>query len=209
MIALDDELKRGLLWRARMAIARAIGANAGAGRRRDEPGHRHGFDDGGPAPRVLPFGPAGIKAGAFVSIHLRGQLRGCIGYPEPELPLIAVIDHCAVSAAISDPRFPALSIDEWDDIDIEISVLGPIETVTDIADVVVGQHGLIVEEGRRRGLLLPQVASERNWTAAEFASETCIKAGLGRDAWQNGATLFRFQAEVFGERGFSSPKSEI
>jgi AmmeMemoRadiSam system protein A len=134
-----------------------------------------------------------------VTIKINGQLRGCIGYPEPEMPLVAVIDHCAVSAAISDPRFPPIGLDEWSRTDIEISVLGPIERVADIAEVTVGRHGLIAEAGRRRGLLLPQVASERNWTATEFAAQTCLKAGLPRDAWRGGATLFRFEAEVFGE----------
>ena len=182
MIELDSEFKKSLIRRARNAIARAIGVDAAA-------------DVG----RVLPFGPADMKAGAFVTLTINGTLRGCIGYPEPEMPLVAVIDHCAVSAAISDPRFPALRVDEWDDIEVEISVLGPIEAVSDIAEVIVGQHGLIAEAGRRRGLLLPQVASERNWTATEFAAQTCLKAGLPRDAWRNGATLFRFEAEVFRE----------
>ncbi len=90
-------------------------------------------------------------------------------------------------------------MDEWSHIDIEISVLGPIERVSDISEVVVGQHGLVVELGRRRGLLLPQVATERNWSATEFVAETCMKAGLRRDAWQNGAALFKFEAEVFGD----------
>jgi AmmeMemoRadiSam system protein A len=140
-----------------------------------------------------------LRAGAFVTLHINGKLRGCIGYPEADLPLLDVVDRCAVSAAISDPRFPALAVDEWNDIDIEISVLGPIERVSEIAEVVVGRHGLIVELGQRRGLLLPQVASERNWSAAEFASQTSAKAGLPRDAWRTGASLYRFEAEVFGE----------
>ena len=126
-------------------------------------------------------------------------MRGCIGYPEPELPLIDVIERCAVSAALSDPRFPALSVAEWSEIDLEVSVLGPIERVTDIAEVIVGRHGLVVEFGRRRGLLLPQVAIEWKWTATEFACQTCVKAGLPSDAWQKGAKLFKFEAEVFGE----------
>jgi AmmeMemoRadiSam system protein A len=202
MIGLDAELRKSLLHRARAAIARAIGAcedavSEQAGSKEQDPAY---VRDAGYAGRVLPCGPVAIKAGAFVTIKINGELRGCIGYPEPEMPLVAVIDHCAVSAAISDPRFPALRADEWDDIEVEISVLGPIERVADIADVVVGQHGLIAEAGRRRGLLLPQVASERNWTATEFAAQTCLKAGLPRDAWRGGATLFRFEAEVFGEQ---------
>ena len=181
MALLDTASRKNLLQRARAAIAHAIGVD-----------REHATSGAGVIPRDL-------RAGAFVTIRIKGQLRGCIGYPEPELPLMDVIERCAVSAAISDPRFPALSVAEWSDIHLEVSVLGPIEPVTDIGDVVVGRDGLIVEFGRRRGLLLPQVAIEWNWTAAEFASQTCVKAGLPGDAWQKGAKLFRFEAEVFGE----------
>ena len=186
MLQLDEESKRALLQRARFAIARAIGAELVSHQESVIPA------EGSPI-------ATGVLAGAFVTLRMHGELRGCIGYPEPELPLQEVIDRCAVSAAISDPRFPAVGVDDWRFIDIEISVLGPIERVADISEVVVGQHGLVVELGRRRGLLLPQVASERNWSATEFAAETCMKAGLRRDAWQNGAELFKFEADVFGE----------
>jgi AmmeMemoRadiSam system protein A len=184
MALLDPDARRALLWRARAAISHAIGAP--------------------PVPIPNPESPIpgiaeGLRAGAFVTLRSRGALRGCIGYPEPELPLVEVIERCAVSAAISDPRFPPLSAPEWNDVDVELSVLGPIEPVRDIADIVIGRDGLIAESGRRRGLLLPQVASEWKWDAAEFAAQTCIKAGLPRDAWQKGAKLFKFEAEVFGE----------
>ena len=180
MALLDAESRKSLLQRARDAIAHAIGAD----RERSTP-----------VAGLIPD----LRAGAFVTIRIQGQLRGCIGYPEPELPLIEVIERCAVSAAISDPRFPALTVAEWSEIDLEVSVLGPIEPVTDLAAVVIGRHGLIVEFGRRRGLLLPQVAIQWKWTAVEFASQTCVKAGLPSDAWQKGAKLFKFEAEVFGE----------
>jgi AmmeMemoRadiSam system protein A len=183
MARLRDEERQVLLRRARIAIARAVGAESGAaGDRIPNP---QSDDD--------------LRAGAFVTLRIRGELRGCIGYPDPEFPLLDVIERCAVSAAVSDPRFPALTIAEWRDVDLEISVLGPIEPVVDIADILVGRHGVIVESGRRRGLLLPQVAIEWKWDAAEFVSQTCAKAGLPRDAWQKGAKLFRFEAEVFGE----------
>lgn len=198
MIELDAESKKSLLRRARAAIARAIGADSGIASIEENPVYLRDPASTEPAGRVVPFGLE-EKAGAFVTLTVDGALRGCIGYPEPEMPLVAVIDHCAVSAAISDPRFPALGRDEWDAIEVEISVLGPIERVADLTEVIVGQHGLIVEAGRRRGLLLPQVAGERHWTATEFAAQTCLKAGLSRDAWQNGAALFRFEADVFGE----------
>ena len=134
-----------------------------------------------------------------MTLRIDGHLRGCIGYPEPDLPLRVVVDRCAVSAALSDPRFPPLSEAEWPKVDLELSVLGPIDRVTDMSEVVVGRHGLVVEFGRSRGLLLPQVALEWKWDAFEFAAQTCIKAGLPRDAYQKGATLFKFEAEVFGE----------
>ena len=181
MALLDDAAKKGLLQRARHAIARAIGVTT----------------DLIPHPQS-PI-PGDVRAGAFVTLRIRGNLRGCIGYPEPELLLIDVVDRCAVSAALADPRFPPLSTDEWSHIYLELSVLGPIESVTDIRDVVIGRDGLIVEFGRRRGLLLPQVAVEWKWNADEFASQTCVKAGLPRDAWKKGAKLFKFEAEVFGE----------
>jgi AmmeMemoRadiSam system protein A len=180
MALIDHAIKGSLLKRARRAIARAIGAPI-------------------PNPETSPPLPEDFRAGAFVTLRMNGHLRGCIGYPEPDLPLIDVIERCALSAAISDPRFPPLTPEEWSGIDLEVSVLGPIEPVDDIKEVIVGRHGLIVEFGRRRGLLLPQVAIEWNWSAEELARQTCIKAGLPGDAWQKGAKLFKFEAEVFGE----------
>ena len=194
MTLLTEDSKRSLLRRARAAIALAIGAPAPVAPSASASAAAAATLDKPNAPDAPSF-----RAGAFVTLHLNGELRGCIGYPEDDLPLIDVVDRCAVSAAISDPRFPALALDEWSEVDIEISVLGPIERVSDISEVVVGRHGLIVELGHRRGLLLPQVASERNWSAAEFASQTSAKAGLPRDAWRTGASLYKFEAEVFGE----------
>jgi AmmeMemoRadiSam system protein A len=138
--------------------------------------------------------------GAFVTLHKRGDLRGCIGHIEPSEPLGAVVQRCAVAACSADPRFPPLAADELDAIDIEISLLGPLERIAGPQDIVVGRDGLLVERGRQRGLLLPQVATEWNWDAAAFLARTCKKAGLPDDAWENGATLWKFEAEVFGER---------
>ena len=186
MALLDDASRKSLMLIARAAIARAIGAVSV-------------IPVADPIPSPQSLIPGDFRAGAFVTLRIKGELRGCIGYPEAELPLVEVVERCAVSAAISDPRFPPLSVAEWNDVDLEISVLGPIERVDDIQQVVVGRDGLIAEFGRRRGLLLPQVAVEWSWDASEFAAQTCIKAGLPRDAWQKGARLFKFEAEVFSE----------
>lgn len=183
MALLDQNARAALLQRARRAIARAIGATPLA----------EGHTD------ALSTIPGDLRAGAFVTLRIKGALRGCIGYPEPELPLVDVVERCAVSAAISDPRFPPVSAAEWTEVDLELSVLGPIVPVHDLEEVRIGRDGLIVESGRRRGLLLPQVAVEWKWDAAEFAAQTCVKAGLPRDAWKSGAELFKFEAEVFGE----------
>jgi AmmeMemoRadiSam system protein A len=181
---LDAAQRKTLLNRARAAIAAAIGA----------PPDRDVAD-----PIPDPHSLIPIRAGAFVTLRLDGKLRGCIGYPEPQSPLVDVVERCAVSAALSDPRFPTLRASEWPAVEVEISVLGPIEPVGEISDIEVGRHGLIVEMGPRRGLLLPQVAVEWQWRGEEFVSQTCAKAGLPRDAWSHGAKLFRFEAEIFGE----------
>jgi AmmeMemoRadiSam system protein A len=143
--------------------------------------------------------------GAFVTLHKRGELRGCIGHIEADLPLGKVVTQCAVSAASSDPRFPPLALDELRHIDIEISLLGDLESIAGPEDVLVGTHGLYVKRGWLRGLLLPQVALEWNWDAEAFLSHTCHKAGLPRDAWRHGGIeMWRFEAEVFGERAHAT-----
>ena len=140
--------------------------------------------------------------GAFVTLHDHGELRGCIGHIEPDQPLGDVIRRCAVAAAASDPRFPPITADELRRIRIEISLLGPLERISGSHDVVVGKHGLVVQRGWQRGLLLPQVALEWKWDAEMFLSQTCYKAGLPRDAWKHGGIeMWRFEAEVFGEGG--------
>jgi AmmeMemoRadiSam system protein A len=137
--------------------------------------------------------------GAFVSLHKERELRGCIGHLEADLPLGQVVAQCAVSAATADPRFQAVEAAEMSALTLEISVLGPLEPVTALDEVEPGRHGLVVEMGWRRGLLLPQVATEWNWDREAFAAHTCRKAGLPPDAWKKGARLWRFEAEVFAE----------
>ena len=136
--------------------------------------------------------------GAFTTIHLQGQLHGCVGYILPSLPLHATVAETAASAAMNDPRFVPLTIEETPDIKLEISVLSkPFGIVPE--QVQPGVHGLIVSDGRRRGLLLPQVAPEHGWDAEQFLSHTCLKARLPADAWRKGARVEAFTAEIFGE----------
>jgi AmmeMemoRadiSam system protein A len=139
------------------------------------------------------------RGGAFVTLMKGRDLRGCIGHMEANEPLGTVVPRCAVAACSSDPRFPPLAPSELDSIDIEISLLGPTETISGPQEIVVGRDGLIVERGRQRGVLLPQVAIEWSWDAEAFLGHTCRKAGLPRDAWRQGASVSRFEAEVFGE----------
>ena len=153
-----------------------------------------------PAPARV--GILGRSGGGFVSLHTTdGTLRGCIGHLEADEPLGQVIVRCAVAAASEDPRFSRVTAGELLDIQIELSLLGPIEPIAGPVDIEIGRHGLIVEADRSRGLLLPQVATEWKWDAETFLAHTCRKAGLPQDAWRNGAQLWRFEAEVFGEGG--------
>ena len=136
--------------------------------------------------------------GAFVTLTKQGSLRGCIGYPEPIYPLYQSIIHGAASAALQDPRFSPVTPAELTAIEIEISVLSVLAPTKPEA-VVVGTHGLVVEKGRLRGLLLPQVPLEWGWDREEFLNYTCRKAGLPAEAWRTGASLYSFTAEVFSE----------
>jgi AmmeMemoRadiSam system protein A len=139
-------------------------------------------------------------AGAFVTLHLHGELRGCIGYIEPRFPLHKTIEEAAQKAAFEDPRFLPLSSKELDEIEIEISVLSPLRKISDINEIEVGKHGLVVDAGYTRGLLLPQVATEYGWKRDQFLSHTCRKAGLPADAWKGkGVTISIFSSDVFSE----------
>lgn len=140
-------------------------------------------------------------SGVFVTIKRRGELRGCIGTLECRTGLAAEVARCAQQSATEDPRFPSVSAVEIPELSLEISVLGPLEEVDPAADdsVIIGRHGVVVELGQRRGLLLPQVATEWGWTKDQFLRQASRKAGLPDDAWRAGARVFRFEAEVFGE----------
>jgi len=137
--------------------------------------------------------------GAFTTLHLHGKLRGCIGYVCATQPLYRTVAETARAAAFEDPRFEPVALDEAEELKIEISVLSPLRPIN-AEDVVVGKHGLVVMQGGRRGLLLPQVPVEWDWDRQTFLAQTCLKAGLPSDAWQHGAELQAFTAEVFGEK---------
>ncbi|RKX68713.1 hypothetical protein DRP53_10165 [candidate division WOR-3 bacterium] len=136
--------------------------------------------------------------GAFVTIKKDGQLRGCIGYLLGVKPLYQTVIEVAQSAAMRDPRFPPLTPEELDEIEIEISVLTEPVPVKDIGEIKIGRDGIIIRRGPNQGLLLPQVAIENDWDLYEFLAHTCLKAGLPTDAWQKeGTQIYRFSAEVF------------
>lgn len=156
--------------------------------------------------RRAPARPDGLDrltgaSGAFVTLKRDGQLRGCIGTLECRRPLADEIARVAVSAAREDSRFDPLRAAELDDLDVEVSVLGPLEEIdpTDPGAIEIGRHGLVVEQGTRSGLLLPQVATEWGWDREQFLVNTCKKAGLPPDCWRRGAKVYRFAADVFGD----------
>jgi AmmeMemoRadiSam system protein B/AmmeMemoRadiSam system protein A len=139
------------------------------------------------------------ERGAFVTLTIDGNLRGCIGYIKAVKPLCETIAEMAVQAAFNDPRFPALRRAEFDKIEIEISVLTPMSLIESPDDVVVGRDGLYIIRGYNSGLLLPQVPVENNWDREKFLDQTCIKAGLAPGTWKkSGTQIFKFQADIFG-----------
>jgi len=144
--------------------------------------------------------------GAFVTLRKHGQLRGCIGHVQTSAPLYKTVQECAVAAALGDPRFNSVTPHEVPTLHLEISVLSRPEAVAP-DQIVIGEHGLIITRGRRRGLLLPQVPVTWNWNREKFLEETCVKAGLPKDAWQRGVRIEAFTAEVFEEPLESSAPS--
>ena len=178
---LDDSQRKRLLGIARRALEGYIGA----GKIPPEEGVR---------------GKLAAPGSAFVTLTKNGRLRGCIGYTEAVAPLFKVVQECAVAAATEDPRFPPVSSNELPSLRVEISVLTPLVPIRP-EEIEIGRHGLMVTQGRMRGLLLPQVAVEWGWDRETFLDQTCVKAGLPSSAWRHGATLLAFTAEVFGEDG--------
>lgn len=138
------------------------------------------------------------QRGAFTTLHLHGKLRGCIGYVFPTQSLYRTIAETSRAAAFDDPRFGPVTMDDARGLKVEISVLSRLQPIAP-EDVVIGKHGLVVRQGSRRGLLLPQVPVEWGWDRETFLSQTCLKAGLAPDAWLRGGELQAFTAEIFGE----------
>lgn len=171
-----DEEKKGLLDLARNAIT--------------------GYVTNGKIPEVEIKNPKLKTDGAvFVTIKTNGSLRGCIGHIQPIMPLYQSVIKNAVDACSSDPRFPPMKKDELKDMDVEISILSPLEQVKDVKNIRIGKHGLVIVKGMQRGILLPQVAKELGWDRDTFLEQICLKAGLPKGAWKD-AVLYTFTAEI-------------
>lgn len=141
-----------------------------------------------------------LQAGAFVTLSIEGNLRGCIGYIITDEPLYDTVINAAKQAAIGDPRFPALTEGELEMIDIEISVLSPPFKMNSYDEIELGKHGLILTDGLRRGLLLPQVPIEHSMDRDQFLSALCQKAGLPSKKWKTELLIIEmFTAAVFSE----------
>jgi len=137
--------------------------------------------------------------GVFTSLHLHGELRGCVGYVLPAGPLYTAVVETARAAAFEDTRFYPVTLEEAPALEVELSVLSVPQPISAEA-VEVGRHGLLIGMHGRRGLLLPQVPVEHKWDRITFLQQTCRKAGLPMDAWQKGAAIESFTAEVFGDK---------
>jgi len=137
--------------------------------------------------------------GAFTTLYLRGQLRGCVGYVYGVSPVYRAVADTARAAAFEDTRFPAVTLAEAHQLEIDLSILSVPQEIAAEA-IEIGRHGLLISMGGYRGLLLPQVPVEHGWDRVTFLEQTCHKAGLPCDAWQRGARIEAFTAEVFGEK---------
>ncbi|MGC1417935.1 MAG: AmmeMemoRadiSam system protein A [Candidatus Acidiferrum sp.] len=180
MLFLSEADRRSLLELARRAVTEAVLLQ-------------------NPAGSIVQTGMLAEKRGVFVTLHARGRLRGCIGVVEAFEPLGEAVARCAASAALHDPRFSPVRMDEIPSLHIELSLLSPPEPVLP-ESIEIGKHGLLIIRGAKRGLLLPQVAVEHKLGREEFLDETCRKAGLPATAWQEPETqILGFLCEVFSE----------
>jgi len=189
IVYLDEEDMAVLLDIARTTVERKV---------RGEPVPEPTFD----RPRLKAPGAA------FVTLKKDGHLRGCIGHMVARMPLQRCIKEMAIAAAAHDRRFPPVRPDELDRIEIEISVLTPMIKVSDPTIIKVGRDGLYIKKGMRTGVLLPQVPVENGWDRETFLAYTCRKAGLPLDSWKKGAEIYRFEAQVFGEKERGKSASE-
>jgi len=181
--SLGDDEKAELLSVARRSVEEAVAT-------------RHAFEPAKSNRQTLNH-----ERGAFVTLTKNGRLRGCIGYTSATKPLTMTVRDTATLAALRDPRFPAVSKEELPDLRYEISVLSPLRRVQNIEEIEVGRDGLLIRNGDREGLLLPQVPVEQHWDRETFLAQTCHKAGLKPDCWKDAESdLFRFTAEVFHEK---------
>ncbi len=150
-----------------------------------------------------PYEPPHIESlsavkGAFVTLKIHGNLRGCIGQIRGYQPLYQTIADMAVGAAFEDPRFPPLTKEEFEQLEYEISILSPLERVHDISEIEIGRDGLMIKLDLHSGLLLPQVATEHGWDVIEFLEQTCLKAGLPKNSYKDkNAEIYKFSAEIF------------
>lgn len=140
--------------------------------------------------------------GAFTTLYLHGNLRGCVGYIAAVASLYETVAETARGAAFEDTRFWPVTREELPNLRVSLSILSRVKTI-EAEEVKIGEHGLVISQGGYRGLLLPQVAVEHGWDRVTFLQQTCRKAGLALDAWQKGAKIEGFTAEVFGEDGLS------
>ncbi len=182
--------QRALLDLARASIARKLGRTLGLA-----------------TPPATDDAALHAPRGAFVTLLADGKLRGCIGALYASAPLSETVADVAVQAALEDPRFPPLSPTELRSTELEISVLSPMTPIAP-AHVEVGVHGLLISQGRRRGVLLPQVPTQYGWDRQRFLAETCRKAGLPSDAWESCDTqLLAFTAQVFSDESVAEHDS--
>lgn len=159
---------------------------------------RLGAPESAPEP-VVRLAPASV-GGVFATLKCEGDLRGCIGYVLSSVDLVELTKRAVVGAAENDPRFPSVTAAELPQVRINITVLAPPEPIEELSEIQIGRDGLVVERAGVRGLLLPQVAAERGWDRERFVRETCIKAGLPEQSWQEADTLvLRFAAIQFEE----------
>ncbi len=151
----------------------------------------------GPKP-VLESETLNMELGAFVTLKLGGRLRGCIGNVVGNGPLVATIERMAQAAAFEDPRFAPVTAAEFPELEIEVSVMGPLTPCPDPELIEIGRHGLYIRKSMHSGLLLPQVATEWGWDRETFLDQTCVKAGLPKGSWRKSKTeIWWFEAVIF------------